>query len=97
MESTFLAAHQDGVTLRESLPELQAARSIQPVPLRLLDPLSVPDRSRTHCHDGGKRLALKPSGGRSIAHSAPPALPPGQTLDAVPVEIEAERTERNAA
>ena len=39
------------------------------MPLRLLDPLSVPDRSRTHCHDGGKRLALKPSAGRSIADS----------------------------
>ena len=32
-----------------------------------------------------------------IEHSAPPVLPRGQTLDAVPVEIEAERTERNAA
>ena len=32
-----------------------------------------------------------------IEHSVPAALPPGQTLDAVPVEIEAERTERNAA
>ena len=32
-----------------------------------------------------------------IEHSVPVALPPGQTLDAVPVEIEAERTERNAA
>ena len=32
-----------------------------------------------------------------IEHSVPVALPPGQTLDAVPVEVEAERTERNAA
>ena len=32
-----------------------------------------------------------------IEHFVPVALPPGQTLDAVPVEIEAERTERNAA
>ena len=32
-----------------------------------------------------------------IEHSVPVALQPGQTLDAVPVEVEAERTERNAA
>jgi hypothetical protein len=29
--------------------------------------------------------------------SVPAVLPPGQTLDAVPVAVEAERAERNAA
>ncbi len=32
-----------------------------------------------------------------IEHSVPAVLPPGQTLDAVPVAVEAERAERNAA
>ena len=32
-----------------------------------------------------------------IEHSVPAALPPGQALDAVPVAVEAERAERNAA
>ena len=32
-----------------------------------------------------------------IEHSVPAALPPRQTPEAVPVEVEAERTERNAA
>jgi hypothetical protein len=32
-----------------------------------------------------------------IEHSVPAVLPPGQTLDAVPVAVEAERAERSAA
>ncbi len=45
-------------------------------------------------HDGRNCVRWSPN---LIEHRAPAALPPAHTLDAVPIEIETERTQRHAA